>query len=86
MRAACAIVSTNVGGIPEAITNGRNGMLVEPGSSRALTDAIERLIKDPALRIRLGQNGRRRFEKEFSLEPMHRKCQEIFKATGMTSR
>lgn len=70
MRAGCAIVATSVGGIPEAISNEREGLLVEPASAQALADAMARLIADEELRTRLGSAARARFVKEFSLKAM----------------
>jgi glycosyltransferase involved in cell wall biosynthesis len=53
-----ATVATPVGAIPEVIEPERNGLLVNPGDVSALAAAIERLIRDPALRERLGQAAR----------------------------
>ena len=46
MHQGIPVVSTRVGGIPEVIENGINGILVEPGDSHALSRAIESLILD----------------------------------------
>ncbi|MDP1808379.1 MAG: glycosyltransferase family 4 protein [Actinomycetota bacterium] len=78
MRAGCAIVATSVGGIPEAISNEREGLLVEPASAQALADAIARLIADKALRARLGAAARARFIKEFSLKAMGGRLVDVF--------
>jgi glycogen synthase len=53
------VVATAVGGVPELIQHGVNGLLVPPGDRAALLDALKRLIGDEALRARLGQRGRR---------------------------
>jgi len=49
------IVATAVGGIPQVITDGRNGLLVPPGRPDALAAAVEHLVDQPALRLRLGR-------------------------------
>ncbi len=49
------IVATAVGGIPQVITDGRNGLLVPPGRPTALAEALERLVDDAELRQRLGR-------------------------------
>jgi glycosyltransferase involved in cell wall biosynthesis len=49
----CACVASNVGGIPELIDNGGNGLLVSPGNADELAAALERLISDQHLRRRL---------------------------------
>ena len=66
--AACGrpIVATNVGGIPEIVRSGENGLLVPAGNVAALTDALELLITDPRLRQRMGRRGRQIAVEEFS--------------------
>ena len=51
------VVAPSVGGLPEVVTDGDNGILVAPGSSRALADAIERAL-DPAVHAHLGAGAR----------------------------
>lgn len=53
-------VGTTVGGIPEVIRDGETGYLVPPGDAGALRRAIERLLEDPQLRARMGQQAARR--------------------------
>lgn len=53
-----AVVVTPVGGIPDVIVDGINGLLVPPGDPAALADAIERVVSDPPLARRLGQAAR----------------------------
>ena len=50
----CPAVGSAVGGIPELIEHGINGLLVPPGNEEALADALEQLLRDEALRHRLG--------------------------------
>jgi glycosyltransferase involved in cell wall biosynthesis len=52
------VVTTPVGAIPDLIRDGQNGLLVTPGDVDALTAAIERLVLDPSLRMRLGEQLR----------------------------
>jgi glycosyltransferase involved in cell wall biosynthesis len=51
------IVATSVGGVPQVVQDGVNGLLVPPGRPDALADAIERLVHDPGLRRRLGSQA-----------------------------
>ena len=48
------VVATRVGGIPDLVEDDRNGLLVEPGDTRSLADAIVRLLSDRELAERLG--------------------------------
>jgi glycosyltransferase involved in cell wall biosynthesis len=54
------VVAHDIGGVPEAITHGENGLLVAPGDTAGLTAAFARLIAEPALRHQLGAGGRAR--------------------------
>jgi len=60
-----ACISTPISGIPELIEDGANGLLVEPDRPELLAKAIINLAKDPALRARFGEEGRKRVEQGF---------------------
>jgi glycosyltransferase involved in cell wall biosynthesis len=53
------VVASRVGGIPDIIDDGDNGLLVPPGDAPALADALQRVADDPALRERLAAGARR---------------------------
>lgn len=53
-----AVVCTPVGALPDIVENERTGLLVEPGNVDELTQAVQRLLRDPDLRNRLGINAR----------------------------
>lgn len=78
MRSGCAIVSTNVGGISEAIVNGIDGILVEPASSLELALGLEKLINDEQLRYRISNNAKKKFEDKFTLNQMTFAAEKIF--------
>ena len=59
MAAARPIVASRLGQIADIITDGENGLLVEPGDADALARAIERLAADESLRAHLGAEARR---------------------------
>ena len=52
------VVGSRVGGIPDLIEDGRNGLLVEPGDTAALADALERMLTDRGLLERLAAGAR----------------------------
>ncbi len=60
-------IATDVTGIPELIESGTTGLLVPPQQPGELSAAIERLIKDPATRVQLGQAGEARVRADFSM-------------------
>lgn len=63
-----AVLSTRLSGIPELIEHDHNGLLVEPEDTEQLSAALNALIINPALRKRLGENGRRKVTTQFEME------------------
>ena len=60
MRAGCAVIASRPGGPAEIVESGVNGLLVDAGNRRALTAALDTLIRDRELRCRLAAAGRQR--------------------------
>ncbi|MEB3358505.1 MAG: glycosyltransferase [Synechococcales bacterium] len=67
MAAGVPVVTTQIAGISELVTDGVSGYLVPPGDGEALTERIERLIQDPELRSQFGQAGRAMVEQAFNI-------------------
>ena len=84
LRKGVAIVSTNVDGMPEDLSDGENALLVAPGDVAALAGALERLLSDEAYRARLGQAGRERYETRFSPEAAARDLGELYAELGLS--
>jgi glycosyltransferase involved in cell wall biosynthesis len=70
MAAGKAVVGTTAGGIPEAVEHGVTGLLVPPHNADALAGAILTLLKDEALRRRMGEAGLERVRGRFSVDRM----------------
>jgi glycosyltransferase involved in cell wall biosynthesis len=68
MASGRAVIASNVGGIPEAINHRQNGFLIERGSVEDIVDAITTLVRDDALRTKLGDNARKTVETRFGWE------------------
>jgi len=60
IAAGLPVVATDVGGTPELVEHGTNGLLVQPGDVGSLAAALAALIRDPVLRQQLGAQGRSR--------------------------
>ncbi len=78
--AGVPVVSTAVGGIPEAVVHGRTGTVVPPGDADALARAVCDLIGDPAARSRFGQAGRAHVSGSFSVQRMLDLTEEAYAA------
>lgn len=68
MAMGLAVAGTRAGGIPEAVEEGVTGVLVPPGNSEALAEAIVRLLGDAPARTRMGEAGRARVRAEFGVD------------------
>jgi len=66
-------VASAVGGIPEIISDGNNGLLVDPENSSDLADKLQMLIKDAELRAKLGKSLKETISKKFSKNQMFEK-------------
>ncbi|GMT41710.1 MAG: colanic acid biosynthesis glycosyltransferase WcaL [bacterium] len=71
-------VSTDVTGIPEAIRNNDTGLLVSQRNPRGLADAIEKLLGDFDLRLRIAQSARRLVESTFDVKQNSAALRNIF--------
>ena len=67
MASGLPVISTDCGGPATCIIEGRTGLLTPVGDANALAEAMEKLLRDPALSIRMGKEGRRVAEERFSL-------------------
>jgi len=80
MASSKAIVATRAGGIPEVVVDGETGLLVPPRDHHALAAAIIRLLKDPALRERMGRAGFERVRTRFSAARMVDQTVGVYRA------
>jgi len=70
MRAGLPVVAARVGGIDEAVAEGKSGFLFEAGDSAGLSRHLEKLILEPQLREELGRAGRQLYLERFTLRKM----------------
>lgn len=78
MASGKAVIGTSVGGIPELVQNGRNGILVEPNNPEALGEAILDLCADDEKRSTMGRSGRE-FALSHSWEDVAGRVESIYK-------
>lgn len=79
MAAGLPVVSTTVAGIPEEVIDGETGLLVPPGDVPALAEGLITLLRDPALRRRMGAAGRRRAETHFDNEVVVKRLVQLWR-------
>ncbi len=77
MAAGTPVIATNVGGIPEVLQDGWNGLLVPPADPASLANSIDRLVSDPKLSRTLTANGMKTCE-QFTWEQTARKTLEVY--------
>ena len=86
MEAGKPVVSTRVGGLPDLVVEGVNGLLVEPRDPAALADALVEVLSDPERARRMGEAGRARRREEFSIEATARRCGELYEELAARRR
>lgn len=82
MMAGLAVVATDVGDTAAAVADGRTGLLIPPTDEDALTDALRRLLTDPALRQRLAAAAREQALAVFSLPAMAKQAIAVYDASS----
>ncbi len=76
--ASLPVVATNVGGIGDIIEDHKNGLLIKPHNIHQTRDGIEYLIENIEKRTEFGQNLKEKVEKEFSIEKMLEKTNQLY--------
>ncbi len=73
------IVASHVSALPEIVVHGETGLLVPPADSAALADSITPLLTEPARAQAMGERGRMRLEKEFTVQRMAQQHAAVYK-------
>ena len=80
MQYKLPIVSTDVGAIPDIVTDGVNGLVCKQQDVDSLVVALSTLLADPAMRQEMGERGHARYLKEMTLEGFERSFAELLKS------
>jgi glycosyltransferase involved in cell wall biosynthesis len=77
---SCAkpVVATRVGGVPELVEDGRNGLLIPPKSPDMLAEAIEKCLGSAETMKSMGREGQRLVSSKFSFEEQSRKLESVY--------
>lgn len=73
------VIATNIGGIPEVIQHGKNGILIPPNNAIKLAEAIQYLLDNEDVRARFGREGRKFVVENFSYSVIGKKLCRIYK-------
>ncbi len=76
------VVATRVDGVPEMVAEGTTGFMVESGDAGGFAAAAEKLLRDPALRRKMGAAGRERARALFSPETYVARMRELYREIG----
>jgi glycosyltransferase involved in cell wall biosynthesis len=79
MDAALPVVATAVGGVPDLIEHGVQGLLARPGEPAAVADAVAELLADPARARAMGVRGRERRRSEFDIDVLVRRLEDLYR-------
>jgi glycosyltransferase involved in cell wall biosynthesis len=83
MAAGKPVVATRIGGIPEYVAEEETGLLVPPGDSRSLVEAVLALLADRARMTRLGAAGRERVARLFDAERTDAQLECLFREVAL---
>lgn len=72
------LVATRIAGVPRLVQHEENGLLVEPNDESALTDALERMLRDQSLRSELARCARRTIESSYSFQRRMDKVRDLY--------
>ncbi len=78
MAAGRPVVATRVGGVPELVSDGDNGFLIEPGDDRGFAEAVSRLLRQPELARRMGRRGHELARQRHGCEDAVRRLADLY--------
>ena len=85
MRAGLPVISTNVGGVKESVTDQETGYIIEPRDHERLSRRLKQLIESKALREKMGAKGLEDFEAHFTFEAMATSTLALYKQVSSES-
>lgn len=75
---AIPVVATEVGGVPEVVTDGKNGLLAPPDNPEALAEVLVKMLSDDQMRTQMGIEAQKTYRRQFSIERMVGEYEALF--------
>jgi len=79
MASGIPIVGSNLGGIPDIVKDGENGLLAKPGDVKSLADALLRLLRNEDMMKKMGDNGLKRV-KDYSWDKISKETEQLYRS------
>ena len=79
MQYKLPIITSDEGGIPDIVTNGKNGFVCERKNTDSTVDAIAKVLDCKELRVKMGEDGYKQFQEHFTLDVFNRNITRILK-------
>jgi glycosyltransferase involved in cell wall biosynthesis len=73
------VVASRVGGIPDLVKHQLNGLMVKPGDVEGLANALEQILSDRALSGKMGKEGRKKIQEQFSADIMVQSIDKVYR-------
>ena len=80
------VIASRIGALADIVTDGKTGLLFEPGNARDLADKLAWALAHPDAMAEMGRNARAQYEVEFSSEVNYRRLMEIYGEAIGTAR
>ena len=80
MAYECACVASEVGGIPQVMTSGKDGILVPAKEVESLKEALKKILEDPLLQRELGRNARKTVEEDYDINKSVQKLLQVYQS------
>jgi glycosyltransferase involved in cell wall biosynthesis len=78
MACGCSVIASNVGGNPELVSSGENGLIFQTGNAADLADKLFTMLERPDLRRKYAQAAARRIASDFSVTASLKRMQDIY--------
>ena len=79
MACATPVIASRLGGIKTVINSGENGLLIDPADTTEFSQAMDTLLKDKSLAVRLGQAGSYTVQENYSWEAIAKRHMVFYK-------